>query len=40
MTLKTAALAAAALAGGLALAIHLYAPELMHALGHAIHGGR
>jgi hypothetical protein len=40
MTMKTVALVAAALVGGLALAIHLYAPELMHALGHAIHGGR
>ena len=37
---STIALVAAALVGGLALAIHLYAPELMHSLGHVIHGGR
>jgi hypothetical protein len=40
MTLKTVAIAAAALVGGLALAIHLYAPDLMRTLGHIIHGGR
>lgn len=40
MTFKTIAIVAAALVGGLAIGIHLYAPELMRTLGHAIHGGR
>ena len=40
MTFKTIAIVAAALVGGLAVAIHLYAPELMQTLGHAIHGGQ
>jgi hypothetical protein len=40
MTFKTLVLAAAALVGGLAVAIHLYAPELMRSLGHIIHGGQ
>jgi hypothetical protein len=39
MTLKMFAIAAA-LTGALAIGIHLCAPELMHHLGHAIHGGQ
>ncbi|HUQ86959.1 MAG TPA: hypothetical protein VM096_05330 [Vicinamibacterales bacterium] len=40
MTLKAVFVLAAVLVGGLAVAMHLYAPELMQYLGHAIHGGR
>jgi len=40
MTFKAVAIAAAALIGALAVGIHLYAPELMHQLGHILHGGR
>jgi hypothetical protein len=40
MTFKALVIGAAALVGGLAVAIHLYAPELMQTLGHMIHGGR
>lgn len=40
MTFKALVLAATALVGGLAIAIHLCAPELMQTLGHMIHGGR
>ena len=40
MTLKAVFVIAAALVGAGAVAIHLYAPELMHHLGHAIHGGQ
>ena len=40
MTLKAVLAIAAALVGALAIAIHLFAPGLMHHLGHAIHGGR
>ena len=39
MTLK-AVLALAIAAGALAVGIHLFAPEVMHHLGHMIHGGR
>ena len=40
MTFKTIALVAAALVGGLAIAVHFFAPELMRTLGQAIHGAR
>ena len=40
MTLKAVFAIAAALSGAGAVAIHLYAPELMHHLGHMLHGGR
>ncbi len=40
MTLKAVFAIAVALVGALAVAIHLFAPHLMHHLGHAIHGGR
>ena len=40
MTAKALFIAAAALVGVLAIAMHLFAPELMRHLGHAIHGGR
>ena len=39
MTLKAIFTAAAALIGAGAVAIHVFAPEVMHHLGHAIHGG-
>jgi hypothetical protein len=37
MTFKVVAIAAA-LTGALAIGIHLCAPELMHHLGHLLHG--
>jgi hypothetical protein len=40
MTLKAVFAIAVALVGALAVALHLFAPEIMHHLGHAIHGGR
>jgi hypothetical protein len=40
MTFKAVFLIALGLVGTLAVGIHLFAPELMHQLGHAIHGGR
>jgi hypothetical protein len=40
MTLKAVFLGALALIGAGAVAVHLYAPELMQHIGHAIHGGR
>ena len=40
MTFKAVIAIAAALVGAGAVAIHLWAPELMHHLAHAIHGGR
>jgi hypothetical protein len=40
MTAKALLVAAITLVGALAVAIHLFAPQLMHHLGHAIHGGR
>jgi hypothetical protein len=40
MTLKAVFAIAVALIGAGAVAIHLYAPELMHNLGHMIHGGQ
>ena len=40
MTLKAVFAVAVALVGALALALHLFAPQVMHHLGHAIHGGR
>ena len=40
MTFKAIAIAAAAFIGLIAIAIHFFAPELMHSLGHALHGGR
>ena len=40
MTLKAIFAIAAGLIGAGAVAIHMYAPELMQHLGHAIHGGR
>jgi hypothetical protein len=40
MTLKAVFAIAVALVGALAVAIHLFAPQLMNHLGHAIHGGR
>ena len=40
MTLKALFTIALALFGALAVAIHLFAPELMHHLGHMLHGGR
>jgi hypothetical protein len=40
MTFKAVFLIALALTGALAVGIHLFAPELMHHLGHMIHGGR
>ena len=40
MTFKAVVLTAAALVGGLAVAIHLYAPDLMRSLGQMIHGGQ
>jgi len=39
MTLKIFAIAAALVGGG-AVAVHLFAPQLMHSLGHMLHGGR
>ena len=40
MTFKAVFLIALTLTGALAAGIHLFAPELMHHLGHMIHGGR
>jgi hypothetical protein len=40
MTFEAIALAATAIVGLAAIAIHLFAPELMHTLAQAIHGGR
>jgi hypothetical protein len=40
MTFKAVFATAAALIGAGAVALHLFAPELMHHLGHMIHGGR
>ena len=40
MTLKALFVAALGLIGAGAVALHLYAPELMHHIGSAIHGGR
>jgi hypothetical protein len=40
MTLKAMFAIAVALVGALAVALHLFAPQLMHHLGHALHGGR
>ena len=40
MTFKAVFAIAAALVGAAAIGIHLFAPELMHHLGHLIHGGR
>jgi hypothetical protein len=40
MTLKALFAVALALVGALAVGIHLFAPEIMQHLGHAIHGGR
>jgi hypothetical protein len=40
MTLKAVLAVAIGLIGALAIGIHLYAPQLMHQLGHALHGGR
>ena len=40
MTLKAVFAIAAALIGAGAVAIHLYAPEVMQHIGHAIHGDR
>ena len=40
MTLKAAFLVALGLVGGLAVAIHLFAPEAMRHLGQALPGGR
>ena len=40
MTLKAVFAIAVALVGALAVALHLFAPEIMHHLGHAIHEGR
>ena len=40
MTFKAVFLAAAGLVGAGAVAIHLFAPELMHHLAQVIHGGR
>jgi hypothetical protein len=40
MTAKALFIAAAALVGALAIGLHLFAPQLMQHLGHAIHGGR
>jgi len=40
MTFKAVFLIALGLVGALAVGIHLFAPELMHHLGHMIHGGR
>ena len=40
MTLKAMFAIALGLIGALAIGIHLFAPELMHHLGHILHGGR
>jgi hypothetical protein len=40
MTAKALLITAITLVGALAVAIHLFAPQLMHHLGHAIHGGQ
>jgi hypothetical protein len=40
MTLKAVFTIALALVGAAAIGIHLFAPELMHHLGHMLHGGR
>ncbi len=40
MTFKAVFLTAAGLVGAGAVAIHLFAPELMQHLAQAIHGGR
>ena len=40
MTFKAVFAIAAALIGAAAVGIHLFAPELMHHLGHMIHGGQ
>jgi hypothetical protein len=40
MTFKAMFAIAVALVGALAVALHLFAPQLMHHLGHALHGGR
>jgi hypothetical protein len=40
MTFKAVFAIAAALIGAAAVGIHLFAPEMMHHLGHMIHGGR
>jgi hypothetical protein len=39
MTLKAAAIFAVVV-GTLAVGIHLFAPHVMHHLGHMLHGGR
>jgi hypothetical protein len=39
MTLKMFAIAAG-LVGAAAVGMHLYAPQLMHHLGHMLHGGQ
>ena len=40
MTLKAVFGIALALVGALAIGLHLFAPQLMHHLGHMLHGGR
>jgi hypothetical protein len=40
MTFKAMFAIAVVLVGALAVALHLFAPQLMHHLGHALHGGR
>jgi len=40
MTFKAVLAIAAGIVGAAAVACHLYAPELMHHLGHLLHGGR
>jgi len=40
MTFKAVFAIALTLVGAAAVGIHLFAPELMHHLGHMLHGGR
>jgi len=40
MTFKAVFAIAVGLVGALAIGLHFFAPELMHQIGHMIHGGR
>ena len=40
MTLKAVFAIAVGLVGAAAIGIHFFAPDLMHHLGHMLHGGR
>jgi hypothetical protein len=40
MTFKAVFAIALGLVGAAAIGLHLFAPEMMHHLGHMLHGGR